>query len=400
MGKATTDSERNLLLLSTFTGAGGLDLGLEAAGFSVVGCVEKNALARDTIRENRDDWPLLDPPDITELAETLSPEDLNLKVKELDLIAGGPPCQSFSKAAQWAKSGRAGLSGDCETAIDAFLMLTSKFAPKAVLIENVPGFIRGETDARPYLESFFEYLRDEKELDYSVEGKIVNAAHYGVPQRRKRAIIVAVRGEEDFNWPSPSHEQSPVRAWDALADVEPEEPPEPSGKWAGLIPTVPEGENYLWHTDRGGGRELFGYRTRFWSFLLRLAKDETSWTLPAQPGPATGPFHWEGRPLAIEERLRLQTFPAGWKLCGSEREKIKQIGNATPPLLAEVFGRAIAKYLGEDTPHDELKWEIERRETVPPPVEPEAVPEHYIQEYERSYDAHPGPGEGPAPVST
>ena len=71
------------------------------------------------------------------------------------------------------------------------------------------------------------------------------------------------------------------------------------GKWADLLPSIPEGENYLWHTARGGGMPLFGWRTRYWSFLLKLAKDRPSWTIQAQPGPATGPFHWTNRRLSV-----------------------------------------------------------------------------------------------------
>ena len=92
-------------------------------------------------------------------------------------------------------------------------------------------------------------------------------------------------------------------------------PPKAAGKWAGLLPTIPEGENYLFHTRLGGGRPLFGYRTRYWSFLLKLAKDEPSWTLQAHPGPATGPFHWANRPLTVQEMLRLQSSqqPGEWR---------------------------------------------------------------------------------------
>src|SRR4029078_5650811 len=86
--------------------------------------------------------------------------------------------------------------------------------------------------------------------------------------------------------------------WDAighLSNREVDEPLAPAGKRAGLLPSSPEGNNYLWHTPRGGGKPLFGWRTRYWSFLLKLAKDKPSWTLQAQTGPATGPVHWPNR---------------------------------------------------------------------------------------------------------
>ena len=99
--------------------------------------------------------------------------------------------------------------------------------------------------------------------------------------------------------------------WDALADIEPNPGEDLAlrGKWGDLLASIPEGNNYLWHTDRGGGKPLFGWRRRYWSFLLKLAKSRPSWTIQAQPGPAIGPFHWANRRLSMRELCRLQTFP-------------------------------------------------------------------------------------------
>src|SRR2546421_631152 len=82
------------------------------------------------------------------------------------------------------------------------------------------------------------------------------------------------------------------RAYDAFADLPLEASPSMRGRWAELLPSIPEGSNYQHHTDRGQGLPIFGFRTRYWSFLLKLAQDRPSWTISAQPGPATGPFHW------------------------------------------------------------------------------------------------------------
>src|ERR1700722_18735415 len=99
-----------LTVLSAFTGLGGLDLGLEAAGFEHVGCIEKDEIARRSLKKNRGDcWHLLEPGDISVLAETLTPRKLGLTKGELSVLAGGPPCQPFSKAAQWSASARTGL---------------------------------------------------------------------------------------------------------------------------------------------------------------------------------------------------------------------------------------------------------------------------------------------------
>ena len=99
-----------------------------------------------------------------------------------------------------------------------------------------------------------------------------------------------------------------------------------------MLRSIPEGANYLYHTPKGAGERVFGYRRRYWSFLLKLAKDRPSWTIPAQPAQNAGPFHWDNRRLSEKEMLRLQSSPSKWHLAGGREERVRQIGNATPPL--------------------------------------------------------------------
>ena len=166
-------------------------------------------------------------------------------------------------------------------------------------------------------------------------------------------------------------------AWDALGDLgEPEEKDlETTGRWADLLPSVPEGRNYLWHTDRGGGIPLFGWRRRYWSFLHKLAKHRPAWTIPAEPGPATGPFHWQNRHLSMRELCRLQTFPDGYHVLGNRREVQRQLGNAVPSLLAEVIGRAIlSQALDRSGPNGPPSLLPRRRKPLPDPEPVKAVP--------------------------
>jgi DNA (cytosine-5)-methyltransferase 1 len=167
-----------------------------------------------------------------------------------------------------------------------------------------------------------------------------------------------------------------------------------SGKWADLLPSIPEGENYLWHTARGGGLPLFGWRTRFWSFLLKLAKDRPSWTIQAQPGPATGPFHWTNRRLSSQELCRLQTFPNGLQFDCSRNDVQRMLGNAVPSLLAEVIARAIREQLlGQPMKRRELKLLPPRRRSVPRPERLTEVPLAYHSLVGHHAD-HPGEGLG------
>lgn len=185
--------------------------------------------------------------------------------------------------------------------------------------------------------------------------------------------------------------------WDALGDL-PERPNDASvrmtGKWADLLPSIPEGENYLWHTPRGGGLPLFGWRTRYWSFLLKLAKDRPSWTIQAQPGPATGPFHWSNRRLSAQELCRLQTFPDGLAFDCGRNDIQRMLGNAVPSLVAEVMGRAIrAQLLGMPVKKKKLELLPPRRKTTPAPEPVAKVPASY-RSLIGDHTEHPGTGQG------
>lgn len=381
--------------LSVFTGAGGLDLGLEAAGFEILACIEIDRIARATVAQNRPGWRFIGPGDAAAIAPTLRPETFGLQRGGLALLAGGPPCQPFSKAALWAPNGAKGLSDPRSTTVATFLQLLEAFLPQTMIIENVPEFARGRMSTLPVIEAALRRINSLYRTRYRLDSRIINAVDYGVPQRRVRAILVATRDGNAFRWPKPTHADAPVRAWDAIGSVRPTIARCATGRWADLLPSIPEGENYLWHTARGGGTPLFGYRTRYWSFLLKLAKDEPAWTIPAQPGPSTGPFHWDNRPLSKEELLLLQTFSAEWHVEGSYRQQVQQIGNATPPLLGEIFGRAIgAQVFRVPYPHT-MRFVIGRAPLVPAPNRLLPLPRRFSKKERTVPNPHPGIGKGP-----
>lgn len=384
-----------LRVLSAFTGLGGLDLGLEAAGFQSVGCLETDHDAQLSLKANRgDQWPLLGDGDVTIASVELCSRDLGLAIGELDLLAGAPPCQPFSKAAQWTPTARLGADDARAECLDHFFRLARRLQPRALLLENVPGFVQGPTSEVSKLRRLAEELSRAVDADYRLEWRIINAADYGVPQVRRRTFVVITRDGE-FEWPKPAIARR--SAWDALHDAPVDQATTaPRGKWSELLPTIPPGQNYQWHTNRGGGYPLFGYRTRYSSFLRKLHPDQPAPTIAGTIGPANGPFHWENRPLTVWERKRLQSLPSDWKIEGNAYSQVKQVGNATPPLLAESIGRALVQFLGGSVPRcRSLTIPRARSEYSLPPLRDD-LPTKYSNLVGDHVD-HPGTGKGPRP---
>lgn len=381
---------------------------MEAAGFEIAVCVEKNPAARKTLARNRPTWLHADPGDIHQWR----PRDLvdlaGLRVGEAAMVVAGPPCQPFSKAGYWAHGDSRRLKDPRASTLDAFLDVVAYALPRVLLLENVKGIaFRGKDEAIAHIQRRLKQINDGRQTSYDLQVLHLNAADYGVPQTRERVFLIAERSGRHVKSPQPTHLppcQATVRktpayitAWDAIGDVENGlggRELRATGYWADLLPTIPEGWNYAWHTDRGGGVPLFGWRTRFWSFLLKLAKDRPSWTLSAEPGPATGPFHWRNRRLSVHELCRLQTFPDWFQPAGDLRHVQRQIGNATPPLLAEVLGSEIGRQFFGCSVRSALSFEIPRAAKCPVPESVEPVARKYLS-LVGAHPAHPGPGRGP-----
>jgi DNA (cytosine-5)-methyltransferase 1 len=389
-------------VLSLFTGAGGLDLGLEAAGFQTKLCVEIDVDARATLQRNRPDWTLATPGDI----HKHKPRDLlalaGLKEEEVDLLVGGPPCQPFSKSGYWSAGDSKRLRDPRASTLRAFLDVVDAALPRAALLENVRGLtFSGKSEGFRLLEQGFDRINRRRGTAYRPVAMHLNAAHYGVPQFRERVFLVAARSGDSISMPRPTHGPSGAlkyrTAWDAIGDLDVECWPldlELTGKWAKLIPSVPEGENYLWHTPKAGGQPLFGWRTRYWSFLLKLAKNKPSWTIQAEPGPATGPFHWKNRHLSVPELSRLQTFPDAYVIVGDRRSAQRQLGNAVPCALAEAIGVHIREQWFGDSGFGCQKPGPKRNKRCPPPERTLRVPSQYF-ELRAKHRPHPGIGLGP-----
>jgi DNA (cytosine-5)-methyltransferase 1 len=400
-------SKARKTMISLFSGAGGLDIGLAEAGFQNMLCVEIDEVARQTLYLNHPELNLAYLGDI----HATTPDELLTQARvgprALTLLAGGPPCQPFSKSGYWVTGDTHRLKDPRAKTLKAYLDIVSEAEPEVILLENVKGIAFSEKDeGLQLLISELNNINSEKKTNYQPCVISLNTADYGVPQSRERVFIIASRDGKQFNLPKPTHfdpERSQgtglryLTAWDAIGDLDVDiwsDDVKPSGKWADLLPTIPEGQNYLWHTSKMGGMPLFGWRTRFWSFLLKLAKDKPSWTIQAQPGPATGPFHWRGRLLSVRELARLQTFPDEYQFAGDRRAAHMQIGNAVPPAIGEFFGLEIRRQFFGERVRRKLKLIPEKRTDCPPPENPKSVPKKYLS-LTGAHDAHPGKGKGP-----
>lgn len=396
-------------VISLYSGAGGMDYGFEAAGFETAVALEFDHDCCETLRKNRP-WAVIE----RSIFDVPTKEILaaaKLKKGEADLLIGGPPCQPFSKSGYWARGDSARLEDPRSDTLAAYLRVVEEALPRAFVLENVGGLaFEGKDEGLQLLLSRIEKLNKRTKSRYRPVWKVLNAAEYGVPQIRERFFLVAVRTGEQFQFPLPRFAEPPEQpmlldtvnlprfrtAWDALGDL-----PEPAasedlamrGKWADLLPTIPEGQNYLWHTQRGGGRPLFGWRRRYWTFLLKLAKSKPSWTIQAQPGPAVGPFHWKSRRLSMRELARLQTFPDDVEITGKRGSVQKQLGNAVPSLLAEVIGRELRRQIFRDGVNGSPRLLPPDRGAPPAPEATRPVPSRF-RKLEGTHSAHPGTGKG------
>ncbi len=367
-------------VVSLFSGLGGIDFGLKAAGYQTVYASDIDSDCCDTLATNGD-W-YVECADVREVTAKQICRVTDTDVGEVGLLVGGPPCQPFSKSGFGSGPLPKRMRDRRADTIHEYFRLVRELRPKAFLMENVPQLI---PDGNSGVERMLLKMTAEINLVYRTKYKLnfvrVNCADYGVPQIRQRIFIIASREGFEFRMPAPLYSGSPSRrlgtrryrsAWDATHNIRIAkcelQTLYPRGRWTELLNQIPPGENYLWHTHRGGGRPVFKWRSRFWHFLLKLHPELPSWTIPANPGGYTGPLHWENRRLAVSELMALQTLPAALDIQGSNTSVRRQIGNAVPSAMAEFLGVQIREQFFSRRTNKKLQLQLRPAIRRPPRV--------------------------------
>ena len=379
-------SKKSPKVISLFTCGMGMDLGFEMAGFKTVYANDIAKFACDTIRRNRDGVHC-DLGDITNIESSEILKRSGLKKGEADVVIGGPPCQSFSTA-----GARKGFDDKRGIALLEFIRIIRDVKPKFFVFENVPGlksmskkhigfYERASMDKsklshdQEYGSLFEEILSRFSGLGgYKIHWDILNAADYGVPQKRKRLVLIGsriidpkevfdqIRKEATFADPSVAAEEK-KKPWKTLRDglsglVDEEKECVKFPSWGKYLKHIPPGGYWkdlpmnvrkeamgqAADTDDPKRKGKQGGRT---GFFRRL-----SWDLPA-PTLVTSPSQLgtcichpdEDRPLTVKEYARLQGFPDSWEFVGSTSKKYRMIGEAVPVKLAEVISKIIIQHI-------------------------------------------------------
>ncbi len=379
---------KQMTVVSLFSGGLGLDIGLEQTGkFRLLACAEKEPAFCQTILLNKNKGRLKNAHlrvyegDVKNLSPKKLMDDLGLKAGELDLLVGGPPCQSFST------TGRRGTVQDPRgTLLWQFLRFIEEIQPKFFLMENVRGLMSAalrhrhlanrpenggrSLDPEEMPGSVVQAFVDDLHGNYRLDCFEVNAVNYGAPQLRERAIFIGNRFNHVVDFPKPTHGAAPLEseepelfgadsrllphrtlrdALNGLVDPQPEvmdfSPRKkgflslvpPAGNWRCLPPDIAK-------ESMGRAYHAKGGRSGWWRKLSFDLPCPTLVTMPNHAG--TSLCHpAEVRALSVREYARIQEFPDDWEFCGTTAEKYTQIGNAVPVRLGRVCGDLLASHL-------------------------------------------------------
>lgn len=373
------------LAVDLFCGAGGLSLGLQQAGFDVILGVDTFPQAIETHRAYFPGASLVG--DLTD--EALRSQIAGvLSDLEVSLVAGGPPCQPFSSAGRSKirslGTQEAARNADRKELWRPFVDIVSRVRPSAVLVENVPDFAMGGDSG-----GFREFVSALELAGYSVDGRILRAWRFGVPQYRQRLIVVGVKQGLSFHWPNPTRSEGrPLR--DAISDLPRVEAGSRKSKlhYEGPdhsfqrtfrvgMPAIARGHVYdhvaravrpddleaFRHMRQGSlYSELPSHLRRYRSDIFGDKYHRLHWDKPCRTITAhlARDGYWyihpeEQRTLTIREAARAQTFPDRVRFAGHPSHAYRQIGEAVPPLLAMRLGKALARAVEKKQPPHRMR---------------------------------------------
>ena len=346
-----TVRESKIHALSFFSGCGGLDIGAQMAGVKILTSLDFDKDAVKTLSNNRffshtkhqcEDIRRVSGKDYAQVLKDNNPEKL--------ILVGGPPCQPFSKAGYWKTLAQRLGPDDPRNMIGSYLNIIDEIRPDGFILENVESILHPSN-----IQAIYDLQEVLDTMGYKYIIQRVNAADYGVPQRRKRVFVIASK-KKITSLPVPtcgdSNETPSLRPYERVLDwigvydtpKYASEQDSTEGKYNDMISLVPPGANYIsLSARRGYDNPYFTAGTRYWTFLLKLHPLQTPWTIISSPGHWEGPFHWNNRRLRTEEIASIQTFPIDYEILGSVRSKHKQIGNAVPCILGKQMIECLVK---------------------------------------------------------
>lgn len=318
-------SNDDVTAIELFAGAGGLALGLEQSGISTLEYVEFDKACCETLKTNRPNWNVV--------CDDIHNVDFTPYKDKVDVVTGGFPCQAFSYAGK-----KLGFDDTRGTLFHEFARCVKEVNPKMFLAENVRGL--ASHDKGRTLSTIINVFES---LGYHTQQKILNAAYYGVGQKRERIVIIGIRDDLDIEFAYPEPDQKMTTLRQALKDCPPSEGEEYSEKKRKVLELVPPGgcwvdlpediaKSYMGKSYySGGGRR---------GMARRISWDEPCLTLTCSPSQKqTERCHpEETRPFTVREYARIQSFPDSWNFCGGIGDQYKQIGNAVPVEMARRIG--------------------------------------------------------------
>lgn len=347
----------SLTAASFFTGAGGLMLGFVRAGFEVLYSTDRKASVHRNLELN---FPGI--PHVRADVFELNPADVQATVGNVDVVFGGPPCEGFSLFGNRRFVNTRGHQPEQDSRNDLglkYVELALALSPKLILMENVAGILSTQKGGFSYFEEITEKL---KASGYKTDFRVLNAADYGVPQLRRRVILVAYAAGVEVAWPAPKYFAEP-KSWqkrhptvgDVISDLADSSTYDAEFnhmpmKHRELVlerySLIPEGGKLPEHDLPEHLRR--GYRSdnvRNYSHVYkRLDRNKPAGTLV--PGHNAFPIHPTlPRALTVREAARIQTFPDSMRFAGTRQQQCTLVGNAVPPVLAEVLAQMIAKAL-------------------------------------------------------